>query len=285
MEIYMVSQATIYGIYFSLLVSLVLPTMMWLLYRMFSKRKGMLLPAFAGISGFLLSTMLLQSIFLTLLVTLIPWLETSNALWVAGPIICLSTGVFEEGIRFLFFTLLKKSDRGDRLADALSYGIGYSGIGALYLTGFGAVTQIAYAMAINSGEILNMLASVSDAERPGLEEAITFLTHTPPLDFFMAGFEQLSTIILQITLSVLMWIIVQKGFGKKSLLYMMGVHAGFNFLSFALVNWGAPLLFVELVLLAVAVIFAFWVKFLYQQLDFKDKDSGTFTLGKPLYKE
>lgn len=102
-------------------------------------------------------------------------------------------GIFEETARYICFKFILKKER--RIQDAISYGIGHGGIEAILLVGITYLINTIVSIMINLGTPLE----------DGLELASVQLSSVEPYMFAIAGVERLSTIIIQIGLSIIVF--------------------------------------------------------------------------------
>lgn len=180
------------GMVFTLLVSIGLPILMLILLKRRTGRgiRAALVGAlcfvvFAGVLEALLHALVLP------LVIKIPWLYVLYG--------CLAAGVFEEtgrlaGLHFL----CKKSGPESTLATGLGYGIGHGGIEAILVAGIGSLANLAFVISYFAGE------------SPALQKTAEIMMTTPAFLFWLGGFERVFALVLQIALSVLMWMVVTK---------------------------------------------------------------------------
>ncbi len=129
-------------------------------------------------------------------------------------------GLFEETGRFLAFkTILKKSRGDDRTA--LMYGAGHGGFEAFFILFSAMITNIVYAVMINSGNTTALTANLDAKSLAVMEQAFTTLKTTNPV-FFLAGIiERISTVAIHISLSVLVWFAAKDR--KSLLLYPLAI--------------------------------------------------------------
>ena len=279
-----ISEIAISGMYITLFLCFMAPPLVWVIYRIRTRRKKLLIPFFAGISSFLLSSVFVRTILLMLLSLGIPWLDTPEALWVSGTISILFTVVLEQFSRYFFFTILDKSQKCDRYGDALSFGLGHVLIEAILLLGITTFINLTYATAVNNGEIHEILAGITDPEsRQSLIDAIIKLSQSNPFQFFFAGVERISALIMQCSLSVLVWMVVHHGIRKHFFRVALVAHFIFNMMTFILAQTGSPPLNVEVVSLSIAILTALFTRFVYRKGGFVETTAEK--LSRPLYSE
>ena len=110
---------------------------------------------------------------------------------------CFAAGIFEETARFLSFSLLKKKYSG--IGTGLSYGIGHGGFESAVLVGVSLVSSVVMCVMFNMGI----------ANSPGLPaQAIEQLAAVKDMNPFLllaGGFERISALVIQISLSLVVW--------------------------------------------------------------------------------
>jgi len=110
-----------------------------------------------------------------------------------------AAGIFEESARYLSFLLLKRRYKG--VGTGLSYGIGHGGVEAVLLAGVSMISNLIVSIMINS----------ETAGSLGIQAAqLTALTDTAPHLFLISGFERILAVIIQISLSLLVWFAVDR---------------------------------------------------------------------------
>jgi len=261
------------------------------LFFIFKKRYTMRIqPLLFGVVGFILFAMVLEQILHW--VVLRPDADGGIALR-AKPLIyilygCFAAGIFEETARFIAFSILKyrnkkaaaiaisNIDTGSASAkkrrdvgEALSYGIGHGGIEAVLLLGFAMISNIVVSIMINMG----MSALFENHEQ--ISAGIQQLASMQPYMFLVGGLERIFAVIIQISLSVIVWISVNAK-GKKWL-YAAAVllHALID-VPAALMQCGIlkSVAVVELIV-AVSAVAVVWIAVLtYKKYDIEAEDAS-----------
>ena len=146
----------------------------------------------------------------------------------------LMAGLFEETGRFLAMkSLLKKEPSAPRTA--VAYGIGHGGVEMLVIFGITMVGNLVLSALINSGQIGLIMAGVPEANQAQVQAQFAQL-ETLTTGILLTGlWERFSAIVLQIGLSVMVWVAVRRG-GRWLWLFPAAI------LLHALVDAGAVLL-------------------------------------------
>ena len=133
-------------------------------------------------------------------------------------LLSLSAGIFEEGGRFI---IMSKWLRKGRFIDVLAFGIGHGGIEAILLVGLGV--------------LLSDVSAVDD------------------FSLVMGGLERIFAMCMHVAFSFMVHAQVTKH-RKHSLTLAILAHTVVNFVAVYLMRLGVGVLYVELVLLVMAVI-------------------------------
>ena len=122
----------------------------------------------------------------------------------------LAAGVFEETGRFIAMKWLLKKEPGTALT-AVGYGVGHGGIELLLIFGLSMISNVAVAAMINSGQAETLLATAPAAALEQMQAQFQQLQDASAWTFLTGIWERISAIILQLSLSVLVWAAVRKG--------------------------------------------------------------------------
>lgn len=246
----MVPVASLVGMGFSLVVSMVVPlaVLVYLMLRRApdgSRAYGHLGRTFAcGMVAFAGSQVLTRMPLLAYLSTIQqPWAQ----FLVSAPVSSFSAGLFEETGRLLVMLWLMR--RFHRWIDGVTFGLGHGWLEAVLLVGLSSMVNLAVALMINSGQPPQGLPPEA------LQQLTNTLVNTPSGLFYLTALERLSAVALHMGLSVMvLWGIVC---GRRLLFWALAVliHGVAN-LAIVLTAQVAPVLVAELVL--VAAVAAFW---------------------------
>ena len=122
----------------------------------------------------------------------------------------LMAGLFEEIGRFLAMKFCLKKEPS-RIMTGVAYGVGHGGAEMLILFGIGTISTLAMAMMINGGQTDALMAKAPESAQAQLQAQLDLIVTTPASSYVLAMWERISAIILQISLSVLVWTAVRKG--------------------------------------------------------------------------
>ena len=122
----------------------------------------------------------------------------------------LFPGVFEETGRFIAMKWLLKKEPGTALT-AVGYGVGHGGIEMMLIYGITMISNVALAGLINSGQADTILASAPAGTLDQIQAQFQQLQDMSAWSYLTGIWERVSAIILQLSLSVLVWASVRKG--------------------------------------------------------------------------
>ncbi|SFJ78837.1 YhfC family intramembrane metalloprotease [Thermoflavimicrobium dichotomicum] len=169
-----------------------------------------------------------------------------NTPWLMALYGALAAGIFEEVGRYISYSVLLKGFRERQ--DGIAYGIGHGGIEAIFIGVKQAIPNISLALMVNSGSIQSLIAT-----QPMLVNVKKALIETPFYMYWLAGFERMGAVFLQIALSL----VVLYGVKNKKIGYLflaIFLHAFMNIFAGLYQMKLLPLLVVFVLLVIFAVI-------------------------------
>ena len=122
----------------------------------------------------------------------------------------LMAGLFEETGRFLSMKYLLKKEPAT-VKPALAYGIGHGGGEMILLFGLTMISYLAMAVMIKAGQTDTLFSQVPAEAQKQIQATVSQLTDASVGDWLMSLWERISALILQLSLSVLVWAAVRKG--------------------------------------------------------------------------
>ena len=252
-----VSVASMLGMVFSLVVSIGVPVV--LLIVIYKKKHAKISSFFIGCGIFVGSALILEQILHTIVLTVAGTVIQGNV-YLYGLYGGLAAALFEETGRFIAmkFCMKKSLDRGN----ALMYGAGHGGAEAILIMGLTGINNLLTSIMINSGAMQLTMASLPNDLQETTYRQLTALWQLPAWQFYMGGVERLSAIVLQISLSVLMYAAVKTG-QKKYLIGAYLAHFVVDFLTVVFVSI-IPTWAVELVLIVMAAAMGAYAAKLYR---------------------
>lgn len=254
-----VSNASIGGMIFSLILSFVLP--ITLLILAMKKMKAKFTSFIIGCSVFVVFALMLESILHTVVFTATGTLLTDNIV-LYGLYGALAAALFEETGRLIAMKYFMKQTLNK--PNAIMYGIGHGGIEAILIVGLTCISNLMTALMINSGALQPSLELVDAELQQTTFEQLKVLWELPAWQFYMAGVERAIAITLQIALSVLVYKAVNNH-SRKFWFLAFGIHFAVDFLTVVINGLGTPIWIVETVLFVSVVLIALYTYKLYKE--------------------
>lgn len=196
----------------ALVISAALPIGLCIYFR--RSKKAALFPFFIGCAVMILSAFVLESLAHRCILSSKAGTVILGNIWLYGLYGGAMAGLFEETGRFIAFKTILRNHR-DNNANALMYGAGHGGIEAFVILGITSINNIIYSVLINTGRTEMLTAPAAGEMRKQVEASIHALMTTPSWHFLIGGVERILAVILQISLSVLVWFAAK----KKSRIY------------------------------------------------------------------
>ena len=233
----MVSTASMIAIIITLFITLIAPVIVWIIYGVKNKGKGVWKALALGAAGFVLLQMIIRMPILNI-VSLIPGFGTFVAEYyvVYCLILAFTAALFEVVARFGVAKILQKKINYEQ---GVAAGLGHGGIEAILIVGMTYINNLLYAIMINSGTFAQTIEAVAATDTTGTAEAQLLaiqasLVEAPSYLFYLAGYERVLTVIFHTAMSLLVCYLVYK---KKAVL---GVSIAF--VAHFLVDFIAPLI-------------------------------------------
>ena len=252
-----VSMLSITGIIFSMVISIGLPIVLlvWARWKLHA-RMGAL---GAGVGAFVLFALILEQMLHSIVLNATGTLLTDNV-WLYALYGGLAAALFEETGRLVAMKHWMKKSLSKE--NAVMYGVGHGGVEAVLIVGLTCINNLVSALMINSGQIEQILSATADGEGKELAmQAYNTLCTTPGYQFYLAGVERITAIVLQICLSYLVYRAVKYG-EKKFFLIALGIHFLVDAVTVLLANL-ISLIVLEAVLVVVVAVLAVMVKRMY----------------------
>ncbi|MBQ8246836.1 MAG: YhfC family intramembrane metalloprotease [Lachnospiraceae bacterium] len=233
----MVSTASMIAIIITLFITLIAPVIVWIIYGVKKKGKGVWKAFVLGAAGFVLLQMIIRMPILNI-VSLIPGFGTFVAEYyvVYCLILAMTAALFEVVARFGVAKILQKKINYEQ---GVAAGLGHGGIEAILIVGMTYINNLLYAIMINSGTFAQTIEAVAATDTTGMAEAQLLaiqasLVEAPSYLFYLAGYERVLTVIFHTAMSLLVCYLVYK---KKAVL---GV--GIAFVAHFMVDFIAPMI-------------------------------------------
>lgn len=222
----MISNLTLVGCIFSLLVSLILPVALISVFAIKNKGRRVISAWWLGAAGFFVTQILIRVPILTVLQTQ-PWfMDFSNHHgFLFAFSLAFTAGLFELAGRFAAAKLMQRKNNLT-CTRSLAAGLGHGGIEAMVLIGITYLNNILYILMINAGTFDSLVA---EAAKTGLDVSSLWqikdqLLNTAPILFFLGGFERILAMVCHMAMSMLVCCGVHTGKAGKYVLTCLGIH-------------------------------------------------------------
>lgn len=213
MEEVPISAVTLAGLAFAALVNLLLPFVLWFVWR--RKNHASWIPLFAGVIGYLLIG-LIRGMARTLLLS-----GMRDTPWVYYILQAVFAGVFEEGGRYIVFRFVIPNR--DHYRDAVSYGIGHGGLESVLVNSGGVLLFYFLVGWIYMTQGTDGLAA-QGMDMEGVPELLQQIAGiTLPFSLFRA-LSGVSAMALHICMSVLVFTAVHYAPDRRWLFAAVGLH-------------------------------------------------------------
>lgn len=218
----MVDTAAITGICFTLLLSFVFPVLVFIVYGVRNRGKGIWHMWFSGAAGFFIPQILIRLPILQFLTSrpdFTVWANQHCILYLF--LLALTAGLFELAGRLAVAFCFKKNMTFEK---GMAAGLGHGAIESIFLIGTAYINNLIFVIMINSGFFNQFLTQIPvEAEAP-LLQIKTALLETDSILFYLAGFERILAMILQTALSLLICYCVWKGKTLYGILICLVLH-------------------------------------------------------------
>ena len=205
---YMVPQLSIVFMAIVALAGVVIPIGLFFILK--EKFHADILSFFVGCAVFIVFALLIEGTINKFLFSSSIGTTIRSSVWLYGIVGGMMAGIFEETGRYVAFkTVLKKKRDND--SNALMYGAGHGGFEAFYILVASMVSYIVMAVTLNNGGIDKLTGGITDpVALQRLYATFAALASTAPGTYLMAIAERIAAVVIQISLSVVVWFAVKE---------------------------------------------------------------------------
>lgn len=194
----MISDFAILGMVFTLLICFVLPILAMGVLKI--RQKAQILLFLAGISMYLVFVMILERLFISLTIQVVPAFGENAALYTVLAV--LAAAIFESLEFALIARLLQEHmDRGSR---AVMFGLGHGGANAALSSGLTSITYYSIAIIANTEGADYLTEKLSGEELTVMQNMIEQVQADIPV-FYISGVQQLLMMMVYCCAAVIMW--------------------------------------------------------------------------------
>ncbi len=220
----MVSGTSIFFMWVTLFISLILPVALLIIYALKNKGKKIVSAWFLGAAGFFVLQIILRLPILSIL-SLMPGFQAfaENNYVVYVLLLGFTAGLFEVIGRLVVAKIMSKNLTYER---SIAAGLGHGGIEAMLLIGMTYINNLLYAGMINGGtfDMTVEQTAALGVDVSSLHAVKDALLNTPSYLFGLAGYERLLTIICHTAMSLLVCYFVYKKQTMKGVLIALILH-------------------------------------------------------------
>ena len=164
----------------------------------------------------------------------------------------LMAGLFEETGRFLAMKFLLKKEPTET-KPGVAYGLGHGGIEMMLIFGLSMISTLTMAIMVNAGQTDTLLSSAPAEAQEQLTTTFEQLQTTGAGIYLLGLWERFSALILQVSLSILVWAAARQG-GKWLWLFPAAIllHALVDGVA-VILSKSAGMVTVELIVMALAI--------------------------------
>lgn len=269
---YTVPASNLVAIVCILIFSFVLPIGLFIFWKIRTKANWSAF--FIGCGTFVLFALILEQLLHTTVLT-IAGDGLRNNLWLYALYGGLAAGLFEETGRFVAMKFWMK--RTLSRENAVMYGIGHGGIECMLVVGMTYISNLVMALMINSGGLQALTGMMDEATAQTFQTAVEQLCTLPAWQFYMAGVERISAVLLHIGMSYLVYRAVRES-RIRYYAAAVGVHFAVDAGTVVLTQYVSAI-GVEIVLLAVVIVFIAWVMRQYRNEPDRNDTTGILRAG------
>lgn len=228
----MVSTSVIIAICVTLFISLLLPILIYVIYGVKNKGKGIWTAWLLGAAGFFVFQVIIRLPILSILSlnqSFISFAENHYILYCLA--LAFTAGLFEVAGRYAAAKIMNK--RGITFKKGFAAGLGHGGIEAMLIVGMTYINNLIYIAMINTGSfdaIVEQTAQLG-TDTSSLVMVKDTLINSSPVIFYLAGYERILTMILHVALSLIVCYFVWKKKDAVGIIICLAFHTIVDFIT------------------------------------------------------
>lgn len=225
----MVSAATIIAVLVTLFVTLILPIIVYVIYGMKNKGKGVWTAWLLGAAGFFVFQIIIRMPILSI-VSILPGFMNfvTEHFIVYSLLLAFTAALFEVAGRYIVARILSKNLTCEK---SFAAGLGHGSIEAMLVIGVTYINNLLYSIMINTGayDVMVEQAAALGVDVSQLWVVKDSLINTSPSLFLLAGYERILTVILHIALSMTVCYFVSRKKDIQGILICLVCHLAVDF--------------------------------------------------------
>lgn len=227
----MVKSTTILTVCITLFISLILPIIIYIVYGIKNKGKGVWTAWLLGASGFFIFQIIIRLPILSLL-SMTEWFPSFATKHYIPYclILAFTAGLFEVAGRYAAAKLMQKNLTYER---GIAAGLGHGGIEAILLIGVTYLNNLIYIIMINTGTFDSIIKQTADmgADTTALLTIQDTLVQSGSTIYLLAGYERILTMIFHTALSLLVCYFVSQKKDAVGIISCLICHTIIDFVS------------------------------------------------------
>ncbi|MBO5071048.1 MAG: YhfC family intramembrane metalloprotease [Roseburia sp.] len=229
----MVGTSTIIAACITLFVALVLPLIIYIVYGVKNKGKGVWTAWLLGAAGFFVFQIIIRVPILNVLSLSEGFVSFATEHYIVYCLLLAFTAaLFEVAGRYIVAKLMRANLTYER---GIAAGLGHGGIEAMMLIGMTYINNLVYIALINSGSFDTVVEQTAalGVDTSSLVSVKEALIGTESYVFLLAGYERILTMILHVVLSLLVCYFVSRGKDWQGIVTCLVCHWLVDFVSAA----------------------------------------------------
>lgn len=257
----MVAVSTMIAMAVNMLLGLVIPAVLYFLMK--KRFGGNRIAFFTGCGIMFVFAFVLESLVHSLVLGGSMGSMISGNIWIYGLYGAAMAAIFEETGRLVAFKFILKKHQGND-GTAFLYGAGHGGFEAFYILFVSGVNNLVIAAMINSGNTEALTAGLTGSALEQVETTLAQFLEISWGSFVFSPIERIAAVILQLSLSVLVWFAVKhkeyKFYGMALFLHFLLDFTAVVLNSYTSALGTLGLVIVETVIWVLAIASAFYAK-------------------------
>lgn len=227
----MIGSSTVIAVIVTLFISLLLPIIVYVVYGLANKGKGVWTAWLLGAAGFFVMQILIRLPILSVL-SILPGYQAfvQEHYVVYCLVLALTAGLFEVIARYAVAKIMSKKLTFHR---GIAAGLGHGGIESIVIIGLTYINNLTYIIMINTGTFDKLVEETAamGVDTSSLIMMRDTLIGTGSALFYLAGYERVLTMIAHTAMSLLVCYFVWKKKDVLGIVICLIIHSTVDFLS------------------------------------------------------
>lgn len=227
----MVSIGTMIAVLVTLFVTLILPLIVYVVYGMRNKGKGVWTAWLLGAAGFFVFQMIIRTPILSILSLLPGFVNFAMEHFIVySLLLAFTAALFEVAGRYIVAKVLSKELTYEK---SFAAGLGHGSIEAMAIIGMTYVNNLLYIIMINTGayDVMVEQTAALGVDVSQLWAIKESLINTGAGVFLLAGYERILTVVLHIALSMVVCYFVSRKKDLVGIIICLACHFAVDFIA------------------------------------------------------